>query len=201
MRGKGILGVALVTTAIFAGCGPANSLFPLFNNSDKVFDATLLGEWKQLYDPPQDDSKTARWVFRRSAREFSYDLSVTALVPKAEGLGLCSTARLVRLEESLFIDFSACESEDRNLKEISFPAIESHMFGRIRIEKDRVQIDFLKDEWVSKQVKAGKLPIAYVDTPSGPVLSAKTDELRKFALEHAKDDEAFSETFNLVRLK
>ena len=46
-----------------------------------------------------------------------------------------------------------------------------------------MRFDFLSDDWFKEQAKAGKLPLATVQTPNGLVISAATEELRKFALE------------------
>jgi hypothetical protein len=105
-------------------------------------------------------------------------------------------ARLVKLGNYVFIDFAA--QDIYKLPQIPYPALECHVFGRLTLEKDRARIDFLSDDWVKDQVKAGRLPFALEET-SRPVLSAKTADLRKFALKHAEDHEAFSETFTLVR--
>ena len=64
-----------------------------------------------------------------------------------------------------------------------------------------MHIDFLNDKWVSDQTKAGKLTLASVTTSDGIALSANTEDLRKFALEHAEDQDAFSEVFAFQRKK
>ena len=79
------------------------------------------------------------------------------------------------------------------------PYITSHVFGRMRIEKTYVRVDLLDDEWVKKQIQAGKLNLAHVEGPSETVLTAPTDELRKFALEHAEDEKAFAFTEYFVK--
>ena len=64
-----------------------------------------------------------------------------------------------------------------------------------------MRIDFLSDQWTKDQAKAGKLPVTSVTGPQGQVVSATTDELRKFALAHAEDTEAFSEAMVFQRKK
>jgi len=64
-----------------------------------------------------------------------------------------------------------------------------------------MRIDFLNDKWVSDQAKAGKLALVTVKTPNLVILAASTEELRKFALEHADDKGAFSENFAFQRKK
>ncbi len=37
---------AIALVLVLAGCGPADSLFPLFVGGEKEFDERLLGEWR-----------------------------------------------------------------------------------------------------------------------------------------------------------
>lgn len=37
---------AIVLVLVLAGCGPADTLFPLFVKGEKEFDKRLLGEWR-----------------------------------------------------------------------------------------------------------------------------------------------------------
>jgi hypothetical protein len=88
-----------------------------------------------------------------------------------------------------------------------YPAIAGHVIGRVYLEKDKMRIDFLSDQWVSGQAKAGKLTLSSIrigvetvfSIPDRLVLSAATEDLRKFALQHAEDKEAFSDTFAFQR--
>jgi hypothetical protein len=185
---------------LLAGCGPASSLFPLFITGDKEFDERLLGEWRMQAEASfKHGEKSGRMVFRKSADGTEYE--VTLFDSDEKGMNLALTARLVRLGNFSFIDFGTADADKRKFREIPFPAIESHSFGRINLEKGSVRFDFLSDDWVKEQGKAGKVALATVQTPNGLVISATTEELRKFALEHAEDTEAFSEPYSLSRTK
>jgi len=175
-------------------------LFPLFLKSDKEFDERLLGEWRmQAAAPFKHGEKSGRMVFRKSADSTEYE--VTLFDSDEKGTNLALTARMVRLGNFHFIDFGTADADKRKFREIPFPSIESHSFGRIHLEKGSVRFDFLGDDWVKDQRKAGKLALATVQIPNGLVISASTEELRKFALEHAEDKEAFSEPYSLSRTK
>jgi hypothetical protein len=190
--------IALVL--VLAGCGPASSLFPLFIKGDSEFDERLLGEWRMRAEASyKHGEKSQRMVFQKSADGTEYE--VTLFDSNKKGMNLALTARMVRLGNFSFIDFGTADADKRKFKEIPFPAIESHSFGRIHLEKGSAHFDFLNDDWVKEQAKAGKLKLATVQTPNGLVISATTEELRKFALEHAEDTEAFSEPYSLSRKK
>ena len=190
----------LVLVSVLTSCAPQDSLFPLFTQQDKLFDKQLLGEWqiRTQTDAEQNPGETPAFViFSPGKYENSYDVKI----PKFNEVGgtLHATAHLARLGAYLFIDLETPDTD--KFPDIPYPAIEGHVFGRLVLGGDTARIDFLNNDWVTKQVNAGKLGLAYVDGPSSTVLSADTAELRKFALEHAEDNEAFSESYILSRHK
>ncbi|MCU1315378.1 MAG: hypothetical protein JWN63_700 [Candidatus Acidoferrum typicum] len=192
--------VSIAFVFVLVGCGPAGSLFPLFAKSDKEFDERLLGEWRiQSRASFKHKDKSGRMVFRKSAGSTEYEVTLFDFDEK--GMNLALTARIVRLGDFTFIDFGTPDANKRKFREIPFPAIESHFFGRIQIEKASVRMDLLSDEWVKQQHKASKPLLDFVQTADGPTISASTEELRKFALEHAEDKEAFSEPYSLSRTR
>jgi len=188
--------------SLLTGCEPQGSLFPLFTNDDKAYEKQLLGTWKVMAgnDGHTDPSLNVGMVeFSPRKDENSYDMKI----PKFTDAGgtLVSTAHLVRLGAYLFIDLAKPELDLDKAPEIPFPSIEGHCFGRLVLSGDTARIDFLNDEWVSKQIDAGKLKLAYLQTSDITLLSANTPELRKFALEHAEDHAAFSQSYTLTRNK
>lgn len=138
-------------------------------------------------------------VFRKSADGTEYQVTLFNFDEK--GLNLAITVHLVRLGDFVFIDFGTPDADKHKFKEVPFPAIESHLIGRIRIEKDSVGFNLLSGEWVKEQGKAGMPVLATVQKAEGAAISASTEELGKFALEHAEDTKAFSEHFSLSRTK
>ena len=190
--------VTIALVLFLAGCGPASSPFPLFVGGEKEFDEWLLGEWRMQGGASFEHGKeSSRIVFRKSADSTEYE--VTLFDEKGKNLAL--TARMVRLGDFSFIDFGTPDANKRKFREIPFPTIESHFFGRIHLDKSSVRLDLLSDDWIKEQGKAGKPKLATVQTADGPAISASTEELRKFALEHAEDTEAFSEPYSLSRKK
>src|SRR4029077_1951671 len=162
----------------------ADSLFPLFAGGDKELDDRLLGDWRfQSGVSFKHGEKSARMVFRKSADSTEYEVTLFDFDEK--GVNLALTAHMVRLGNFSFIDFGTPDANKRKFKEIPFPIIEIHFFGRIHLEKESVRLDLLSDEWVKEQGKASKPTLATVQTADGRAISASTEELRKFALEHA----------------
>jgi hypothetical protein len=196
-RMKRLFSLCSIVAMVFLllGCGPEESLFPLFTRTDTLLDQKLLGEWR-IWNGKEVKAaeKPAHIVFSPSASGDRYEVRLTEL--NAEGATMVSEAHLVKLGDCLFIDFGTPNMD--NWRQVPYPAAESHVFGRLFLEKDQARIDLLSDDWVKKQIDAGKLPLRFLPL-SGDTLSANTEELRKFAMEHAADQEVFSETFNLVR--
>jgi hypothetical protein len=192
--------VSVALALLLAGCGPASSFSPLFNKGDQELDERLTGEWRIQGEASfKHGEKSARMVFRKGADGTEYEVTLFNFDEK--GLNLVLTAHLVRLDNFSFIDFGTPDTDKRKFREIPFPAIESHFFGRIHLDNASVRIDLLSDNWVKKQGAAGKTPLPAVQTADGLAISASTEELRKFALEHAEDTEAFSDSYSLSRTK
>ena len=191
---------AIALVLLLAGCEPADSLFPLFVKSEKAFDERLLGEWRiQSKASFKHGEKSGRISFRKNSDSTGYEATLFDFDEK--GMNLALTVHIVRLGDFSFIDFGTPDPDTRRFKELPYPIIESHFFGRIHLEKGSAWLDLLSDDWAKEQGKATKPTLAIVQTADGPAISASTEELRKFALEHAEDTEAFSEHYSLSRTK
>jgi len=192
----------LASSVLLCGCAPVDSFFPLYKPEDKAFEPELIGVWKiPDKDAKNKDDKDSRWTFRGSADQNFYDFKWG--IVRAKG-GLLAKVRLVRLDSALFIDFEG-DSENKALNSkntlMPFPIVAVHMMGRIWLEGDTLRIHFLKDDWVDDQIKAGSFPLAHVGSGGNTLLTASTDELRKFMLDHADDSEALSDNYTFQRTK
>jgi hypothetical protein len=196
------LAVVLSLAILLNGCGPIASFFPLYKADDKAFETGLLGTWKvEKPDPTNQDDKNMRWTFAKSEEENFYDFKWGAVGAKG---GFLAKARLVRIGTSLFADFEG-DTGDKAMDSIDtmmpFPVMPVHMVGRVWLGKDSLEIRFLKDDWVKARVKTGSFPLSHLGENGDLILSASTDELRKFMQEHAEDEDALSENYNFVREK
>jgi len=200
MKNASLTLVLFLVCALLAGCEPQNSVYPLVAASDDAFEPLMLGEWLLQSGPEvKAAERSGKAIFRKGKEPGTYEITMPDFDEK--DMLLVSEAKLVKLGDFLFIDFGSPDLEGRTSATLPYPGLRSHVFGRVYSEKDKMRIDFLSDTWVSDQAKAGKLTLASIETPEGRVLAAKTDELRKFALEHAEDNEAFAESFAFQRKK
>jgi len=193
MKTKTALVLALLLVSLAAGCAPEDSLFPLFTKSDSFFDEKLVGAWRIRGSLDKVNPDDAYIILSEGEDKNTY--LVRALgVQKASG-GMFLEAKLVQLGKYMFIDFGTPENTEKlELHDLTYPAISCHIFGRVRHERNYVRVDLLDDDWVKKQIDAGKFELAHIKGPNELILTAPTEELRKFALAHAEDEEAFSFT-------
>ena len=190
------IGLIAALVCVLVGCEPQKSLFPLATEEDKVFDSQLLGEWKIWTGTElKSDEKPGFITFSKDKDPYIYDVRIPNFGDDSSTT-LTSRAKLVKLGNLLFVDFEAPDLD--KLPHFPYPAIESHVFGKLSLQNDKARIDFLSDDWVQDSIKAGKLPLAFVAL-QGPVLSASTADLRRFAVDHADDPKAFSEIMSLAR--
>lgn len=197
--------VALLAAAVLllGGCSPIKCLFPLYTDADKLFDGNLIGEWRIARDNNHNEDGTGtneneRWVFRKTQDHLSYDCTQLELGKKGV---VWSTVKLVKLGDVLFADFEPGPAFPEGPQDLSYPTIDAHAIARIWLDKDELRIRFLDEKWAWKQIHESKFTLSHVEAPTALVVTATTQELRKFAAEHADDKEAFSAEFRLVRMK
>jgi len=192
----------LALVLLLNGCAPINSIFPLYVPEDTAYDTRLIGDWQPVVTDPESSDKNARWIFTKSSKDKFYDFKWGAVGMKG---AFVAKARLVKLGDSLFIDFEgddgAVDSADKTESIVPFPIISTHMVSRVWLDHETLQVRFLSDDWVKKQVKAGTFSLAHLDADGGMILTAGTEDLRKFMQAHAEDKDALSENFELKRIK
>jgi hypothetical protein len=190
------IGLIAALLCVLAGCEPQKSLFPLATDEDQVFESQLLGEWKIWTGTELKSGEKPGFItFSKDNDPYTYDVKIPNFGDDGSTT-LTSRAKLAKLGDLLFVDFEAPDLD--KLPRFPYPAVESHVFGKLSLEKDKARIDFLSDVWVQDNLKAGKLLLAFVPL-QGAVLSASTADLRRFAVDHADDAKAFSETMSLAR--
>ena len=100
--------------------------------------------------------KSGQVTFQRGAEDLTYDITMPDI--EEDGATLASTGRLVRLGSYLFIYMASPDLERRKNAIVPYPAIESHVFGRVQLEKDKMRIGFLNDKWFRTKRKRASSP-------------------------------------------
>ncbi len=177
MRSLALFLATVVWASIVAGCAPENSLFPIFpicTKEESLFNERLIGVWRMQESPTETKPEDGYLIFSEGKEKNTY--LVRSVDSKKPSGGIFLIGRLVRLEAYTFIDFSPPEDLDETtVRDLIYPYIPSHIFGRIRFEKNYVRLDLLDNDWVDKQIKVGKLGPAHLDTPNGQVIVAPTE--------------------------
>ena len=203
MKRTSVTALLAVAALLLGGCSPIKCLFPLYDGSEKLFDGNLIGEWRIARENNRNEggtgaSENERWVFEKTQDHLSYDCTQIELGKKGV---VWSTVKLVKLGDVLFADFEPGPAFPEGPQDLSYPRIDAHAIARLWLDKDELRIRFLDEKWAWKQIHESKFTLSHVETPTALVVTASTEELRKFAREHADDQEAFSAEFRLIRMK
>lgn len=201
MRTLRKLAVCLSAAALvlLSSCVPVLSMHPFFTEKDLTFDPHLLGTW---FDPADKDSQ-GTITFERVAEDGHDAYSITLADPSKKPVEKDTfEAHLFNLDGHLFLDVVQTKvyAGDDDLLVLEVPA---HMLGRVSFDGDVLNLTFLNDDWVRKNLENGKFSVRHESGDDGtPLLTASTSELQRFALDHVSDNEAFSvDVKNLHRKK
>jgi hypothetical protein len=155
-----------------------------------MFDPALLGSW---FDPTDKDAGTAL-VFENGETN-SYQVTFVDFSGD-QHLDLIFDARLIKLGGHLFIDAVQKKAKVRGQEVDMGAVVPGHLVGRVSLQGDVLRMSFLDDDWVQKGIEAGTISVRHEDIDGTPVLTASTQELQKFLLDHSEDDKAFSVHFD-----
>ncbi|HUJ31376.1 MAG TPA: hypothetical protein VLY23_08860 [Candidatus Acidoferrum sp.] len=183
----------ILVLLLLEACGPILSIHPFYEDKDVVFDPALLGTW---VDPTDADS--APLVFERGKGD-----SYKAIMRSDDNSDVDAVfeVHLLKLGGRVFLD--AVQMKNRIAgKEVDIGlAVPAHILGQVSIEGNVLHLSLLDQEWVEKELKAGKISIPHEEADGDVVLTASTADLQKFVLDHANDENAFSALGPLQRKK
>lgn len=173
---------------LFYGCIP--SIHPLYTEKDVVFEPSLLGTWIE-----KEDSKD-KWVFEKSDSN-SYKLILSSESKASEFL-----VHLVKIGEYLFFDFYPIKNDTIFLNKINFfeqHYIPVHTFSKVELKNNILEMKMLEPQWLEKAIEQEDVVIAHEKTKDVFVITASTQELQKFFLAYANDENAFSVSSKLTK--
>lgn len=181
MKRKHALTAVLALLLIIAGCIP--SLHPLYTDQTLIFEENLLGKWAN------DDEI---WQFSK-AGEKEYELKV--LQGGKQGR---FEAHLLELNGKMYLDlFPASEESLENMNELyQTHLVPAHTFLRVTQIDPNLQLQWIN---VSGLLEEDPNVLKHEKINDDMVLTASTDELQKFIIEHANDVE--SDVAEYIRLE
>ena len=181
--------IAFGIAILFMSC--VRSLHPLFDKKDLVFEPALVGTWAEM------DSKNT-WTFEKSGDKtyslvyFEYEQGSVGKEVKGDSAGFA--AQLGRLGDFTFLDLFPEEREENgNTRNTLYNLhiLPAHTIWRVWLEADELRLALLDNGWLKKMIGEEKVEIAHEEIDGAIILTASTQQLQKFVLEHAEDADAF----------
>ena len=191
---KKLIIVLVLLSTLFTQCVP--SLHPLYTESDLITDDRIIGEWSE-------GGGTDTWNFvRRSA---AHPKSYMLIMSQEDGQHFHYDARLVKIGQETYMDFypkrvSKGKVNNYFPEEFNKSAwLKVHLFAKVSVEEDKLNIQFFDDEWIEKMIKERKIRIKHEKINEGVLLTASTSELQQFIQKYANEEKAFLEVSKLER--
>lgn len=179
--------ITLMAAILIIGCVP--SLHSLYSDKDVVLDPALVGVWKS------DDGKQT-WEFSKKG-----DRSYRLVFTDQKGHSGQFVAHLTRIEKSLFLDLypEKLDAETNDFYKLHFVA--AHTFVRVPQIEPALELSFLNAKWVQDLLDEKPDAIQHERRNGAVVLTASTEELRKFVRENQDTKNAFTKPMRLNRQK
>ena len=193
-------------TLALVGCNATfqPSLFPLSSDETVVFEPALLGTWT-----PDDISTIVRGLNTEYTVDFNdisiifekgidKDYAVTFRDYDDPVLGLVEV-HLVQLGKRYFLDVYPGEIADSDQSALRyFPVFPVHLLIPMELNGDVLKLGWLSENWLQERLGSGEMDSLYthvvdpfLDEEEIFLFTAHTEELQRFYLKHAGDDEAF----------
>ena len=184
-----------LTPALFLfwiiGCVP--SLEPIWTENDLVYEAGLVGVWR-------DKDGKSRWTFTKAA-EKEYRLVQT----DENGVKAEFQVRLAKLKEHRFLDLSLHNIDDDQFKMNDWARltiVPGHLILLVHSIEPELRIAAMNPDWLKEHL--AKHPKAIRTRPvtgDSLVITAATEELQAFVLKHCSDEGLFGDPMELTRVE
>jgi hypothetical protein len=185
------MGTALLLTS--TGCIEP-SLNPLFTPDDARADVRLEGTWAC------NDSGTRTWTLeKKNDTEHDKAFIFYRIAIQDEDRSRDVVAILGRLGDRDFMTFAADDDPPGLPSFVRRQYLGVNTFGRITIDRDRLQISMMPAEWGDKHKNDVLYGLGALQGEHGFVLTAPTAALQAMVLAHDGDEGAFLEAVTLVR--
>ncbi len=188
-----------ILAVIIGGCVPVISLHPLYTEKDVVVDQKLYGTWTN--DP---NSPKTTWEFKSiDEPENAYNLIFT----DEEGLKGSFVARLVKLQDKLFLDIFPSElpwedPEDPNKMDWPYNSlflIPAHTFIKVDSIEPQLKLRLTLESEMEELLKENPSVVEHTSVGDRLVLTGSTKKLQEFVLKYADDERVFTDQVTLSR--
>jgi hypothetical protein len=180
--------LAFSLAMLLQGC-IVKSLHPFYAKTDLIYKKDLINTWQD-----QDGNK---WrISRVDEQPQAYEMTFTAENKTATFL-----AHLFELGGNTFLDFRPLASDGSANDLFEMHLLPSHSVAKVtRLSNEAVEIKWFNEEWLHKLFSQNRIKISHeviMEENSGKdedktyVLTASTEELRKFLIKYGNDESAF----------
>jgi hypothetical protein len=185
---------------VLVGCEPIQSIHPFWTPETLTFEPALIGTWVSRDDPGEPDL-TLRFERSDRAGEQAYRVYLYCQRPAREDKALKDWSlllegRLIRLDGVLYLDLYPDKVTKKNgwKMEVENPLFHRgiHTLYRVQLEGDVLKLEYLEDDWVKAQIRAGKIQVGHEFGEGHWLLTAGTHELQQLIRQAQGDALAFS---------
>jgi hypothetical protein len=184
------LGLAAI---LLAGC-VVQCIYPLFTEKEFMQYPALVGTWTQK----DEDKEVGLWTFTEDERR--YKLSQT------DEKGRKAVFQVVagKIGTNVFLDCSLADpSPTEQLNDFAtVHLVGAHTFVKAIKTNDALLLVAMNTEWLEKHLEQNPKAVAHIRRDKmPPLLTASTEELKKFVATFANDTNAFQNEIKLVPKK
>ena len=172
------IGAWLAAVALgLAGCYPVPSIHPFYNEREVGFEGDLLGLWAT-----EDGKQILRF---EDAGENAYKVAYLAEDKWSK--------YAVRLGGESYLDVMPDKDAYQAAIEPQafLPLVNTHTLYRLELDRNRLRISYLDDEWMKTKLESGEIPLPYAENEDLLVLTGTTAELQSLVMMHAGEEKAF----------
>jgi hypothetical protein len=191
MKAKKILFYLLAV--LLGGCVP--SVHSLFTGKDLIFEGKLLGVWTE------DNSKET-WEFKRYSNK--EDKRYKLIYTDSDGRAGEFVAGLGKLNDMTFLDLYPSEADVNANDFYKHHLLGVHTFMKIDQTEPTLQMRIMNPDKMKEMLEADPNLIRHEileERDSQILLTASTEELQRFMIEHATDEGLFGEPSDMRRLE
>lgn len=199
--------VLLVTVCLVVASGcTVISFYPLYTQDKLIRDDRIIGKWESYTDDFRKDTlvwsisiSDKKWnkkvnnPFDRGDREVPNNYTYTLDLyyksePKDSGV---FNLHIVKLGNQTYLDFYP-EQWNNNNDIMAVHLVPVHTFAKAKINND-LEIQWFDSDWLQGLFDENKIRIEHMSNHDYTLLTAKPEELQKFVVKYANEQEAFSD--------
>jgi len=191
MKLKSIGYVLMAASAVFAAGCIVTSVQPFYTDKDLVFEPALVGAWSKVQQADE------HWKFEPEGTN-AYRLTYST----EPGKSSLMRAHLFKLNGQLFFDLFAANVES----DVMPPPIPSHLLLRVFQTAPTARMAAMSYEWLAQILEKDPSVLRHHVIKTGDkaedrriVITASTQELQQFILQHLDTKEAWQDDFELKR--